>query len=160
MGLDRFRRPIIGVWLIAALLLSGCSARMPPSSGVTERGGAAVPEVSPTPDLEAADRAAELENLDAETEIFSNTIRWATASEQENFGYDVYRAEHPEGPFERINVEVIEGGGTVDDTRRYEFEDLTIDPRKTYYYYVESISFSGVREAFTPVGKAPPKIDS
>ena len=34
-----------------------------------------------------------------------------------------------------------------------------IDPRRTYYYYVESISMDGVRERFTPVGKAGPKIE-
>ena len=91
-------------------------------------------------------------------EAYQNTIKWSTASELDNFGYDVYRGENPDGPFERINPDVIEGAGTTDEPTRYRFVDDAIDPRKTYYYYVESISLAGVRERFTPVGKAPPKV--
>lgn len=91
-------------------------------------------------------------------ETYKNTVKWATASELDNFGYDVYRAESSEGPFVRVSASVIEGGGTTDEVRRYEFVDDTIDPHKTYYYYVESISMSGERERFTPVGKVGPKI--
>jgi hypothetical protein len=94
---------------------------------------------------------------DAE-ENYSNRIKWKTASELNNFGYDVYRGDSPEGPFERLNPEVIEGAGTTDVSTAYEYVDRTIDPYGTYYYYVESISMNGVRERFTPIGKAPPKI--
>lgn len=91
-------------------------------------------------------------------EVFENTIKWSTASEVDNFGFDVYRSESKEGPFVRINEQVIEGAGTTDEPRYYEFVDATIDPRKTYFYYVESISMSGTREQFTPIGKASPKV--
>ncbi len=89
---------------------------------------------------------------------YDNTIKWATASEVDNFGFDVYRGDSPDGPFERLNAETIEGGGTTDEPRNYKFIDDTIDPYKTYYYYVEAISMNSVRERFTPVGKAGPKI--
>ncbi len=91
-------------------------------------------------------------------ETHSNRVKWKTASELNNFGYDVYRGESPEGPFERINPEVIEGAGTTDEPTAYVYVDRTIDPYKTYYYYVESISMNGDRELFTPIGKAGPKI--
>ena len=90
--------------------------------------------------------------------VYRNTVKWATASEVDNFGYDVYRGESEDGPFERINPEVIEGAGTSDEPNHYRYVDDTIDPRKTYFYYVESIAMSGVRERFTPIAKAPPKI--
>jgi hypothetical protein len=96
--------------------------------------------------------------VEEEAEDFKNTIKWSTASEVDNFGYDVYRSESEDGPFERINSEVIEGAGTTDEVSRYEFIDRSIDPRTTYYYYVESISMSGERERFTPIAKVPPKI--
>ena len=91
-------------------------------------------------------------------ERLENTIRWATASEVDNFGFDVYRSESEEGPFVRLNEEIIEGAGTADEPQHYEFVDASIEPHKTYYYYVESISMSGDRERFTPVGEAPPKV--
>ena len=49
-----------------------------------------------------------------------NVIRWATASEKDSFGYDVYRGLAEEGPFERINPEPIAGAGTTDIPQRYE----------------------------------------
>jgi len=91
-------------------------------------------------------------------ETWSNTIKWSTASEVDNFGYDIYRGESPEGPFLRLTEEPIEGAGTSDEVSRYEFVDQTIAPEKTYYYYIESISMAGVRERFTPVAKKKPKI--
>ncbi len=81
----------------------------------------------------------------------SNTIKWSTASEVENFGYDVFRGDKEEGPFTRLNAKNIAGAGTVDEPRAYEYVDATIEAGKTYWYYVESISLAGVREKFTPV---------
>jgi hypothetical protein len=81
----------------------------------------------------------------------SNTIKWSTASEVENFGYDVFRGDKEEGPFTRLNTKTIAGAGTVDEPRAYQFVDATIEVGKAYWYYVESISLAGVREKFTPV---------
>lgn len=92
-----------------------------------------------------------------ETEKPKHTLRWSTASEVENFGFDVYRAEKEEGPFERITKEPIPGAGTVDEPSYYQYADEAIDPTKTYWYYVESISTRGEREQFTPIYKAGPK---
>jgi hypothetical protein len=94
----------------------------------------------------------------ASTAALSNTIRWTTASEVDNFGFDVYRGESTDGPFRRLNATPIEGGGTTDEPRAYAFVDDTIEPHRTYYYYVESISMSGERQRFTPIGKADPKL--
>jgi hypothetical protein len=87
----------------------------------------------------------------------SNKLKWSTATETENFGYDVYRGDSEEGPFTRITEEVIPGAGTSDLPSYYEFVDDSIEPGRAYYYYVESISMSGVRERFTPVIRARPK---
>ncbi|MEM1203250.1 MAG: hypothetical protein AAGN66_08480 [Acidobacteriota bacterium] len=87
----------------------------------------------------------------------NNKLKWSTASEVDNFGYDIYRALDEEGPFERITARPLPGHGTTDETSHYEFIDDAIDPTRTYYYYVESISVDGVRERFTPVIKAKAK---
>lgn len=84
----------------------------------------------------------------------TNTIRWSTASEQNNFGFNVYRADQEDGPFTKLNEKPIAGSGTTDNTKKYAFVDDTIEAGKAYYYYVESISLDGVRERFTPVIKA------
>ena len=87
----------------------------------------------------------------------ANTARWTTASEQDSFGFDVFRGDSEDGEFTKLTAEPILGAGTSDETHKYEFRDDTIDPCKAYWYYVEGISTSGKHERFTPVFRAPPK---
>lgn len=88
-----------------------------------------------------------------------NTLRWSTASEVDNFGFDIYRAESEDGPFDRLNDSPVPGAGTSDVPTYYEYIDDTIDPDRGYFYYVESISIHGDREKFTPTYRAAPKND-
>ncbi len=84
---------------------------------------------------------------------YNKTIRWATASEVDNFGYDIFRGLSEDGPFERITEEPIAGAGTTDEPSYYTHVDEGLDPSVDYYYYIESISMHGVRERFTPIQK-------
>jgi opacity protein-like surface antigen len=84
----------------------------------------------------------------------ANTARWTTASEENTFGYDVYRGDSEDGKFVRITKKPVLGNGTTSETHKYEFVDDTIDPCKEYWYYVEEISTSGDRAKFTTVFKA------
>ena len=88
-------------------------------------------------------------NVAKESRLFNN-IKWKTASEQENFGYDIYRADSEEGEYKIVNEDTLEGAGTTVDESKYEFHDDNIDPCEIYYYYIESIAMNGTREAFTP----------
>ena len=87
----------------------------------------------------------------------ANTARWTTASEQDNFGFDVYRSDSENGEFAKLTKDPILGAGTSDETHKYEYRDDRIDPCKEYWYYVEGISTNGTREKFTPTFRAPPK---
>lgn len=86
-----------------------------------------------------------------------NAVTWSTATEVDNFGFDVYRATEADGPFTRLTAEPIAGAGTSDEPHDYRFVDATIAAGQVYYYYVESISMSGERERFTPIFAAPAK---
>lgn len=86
-----------------------------------------------------------------------NRLKWSTASEVDNFGFDIYRSTSEEGPFERLTSQPIPGAGTVDEPRYYEYKDTAIDPGVEYFYYVESISVDGIREKFSPIIRAPAK---
>jgi len=119
---------------VAIVLAAPAAAQQPPAPPPA---GAPVTSASPKP--------------------LNNAIKWSTASEVENFGYDVYRADKEDGPWVRINAKPIPGAGTLDEPRYYQYVDTDIDPTRGYFYYVESISLKGVREKFTPVIKAPPK---
>jgi hypothetical protein len=125
-------------------LTAGCSSTAPKAAPV------APPTAPPAAPVASAAPEAPADEL-------KNTIRWATASEINNFGYDVYRGDTEEGPFVRLTPSPILGAGTTDETQRYEFVDKNIEPGRDYFYYVESISIDGERERFTPVSKVPAK---
>ena len=87
----------------------------------------------------------------------SNNVKWVTASELNNFGFDVMRGDSEEGPFTKINEHTIPGAGSSDTPNNYGFVDETIEAGKVYWYYVESISMSGQREKFTPTFQSKPR---
>lgn len=90
-------------------------------------------------------------------ERLANTPKWSLASEQDNFGFDVFRGDTEKGEFAKLNKDPILGAGTTDETQKYSWRDDTIDPCKDYWYYVESISTTGVREKMTPTFRAAAK---
>ena len=146
----------------ACLLVLGSAAAaismMACGSGGTaapmESAANAAPAATPTPSTSTADPAA----TPAPTPPYRNTVRWSTASEVDNFGYDVYRGTSPDGPFERITADPIPGAGTTDEPQKYSFVDDKIDPYQVYFYYVEAISLAGVRARFTPIIPSKPKL--
>ncbi|MGB0132787.1 hypothetical protein [Dokdonella sp.] len=93
----------------------------------------------------------------ASEERLANTPKWSLASEQDNFGFDVFRGDTEEGEFIKLNENPILGAGTTDETQKYQYRDDSIDPCREYWYYVESISTDGVREKMTPTFKAAAK---
>ena len=141
-SLRSWRHALPFIWVLALIVFGG-------ACGSTVGSGVVLPEKRPATDSTATAAAKE---------VHTNKVRWKTASELDNFGFDVYRSESPDGPFARINTEIIEGAGTSDEVHAYEFVDDMIDPHKPYYYYVESISMSGERERFTPIANAPAKL--
>ena len=163
--------------LLSTLTVAACSAGAKPaaapapqaepaaSASAPSEGAAGAPPSSPASGAEGSNLIGnptgavlpkDAKPMEATVEI-KNTIRWSTASEVENFGYDVYRGEAEEGPFVRLTAKPIPGAGTSDEPHKYAYVDKDIDPTKDYWYYVESVSYSGVRERFTPVQKAKAK---
>jgi hypothetical protein len=128
--------------LAAAVMALSCSTSTPPAP--------TQPDAQPVVENEKS----------APQEPLVNTIRWTTASEVENFGFDIYRSTNEDGPFERITKDPIPGAGTTDEPQSYVYVDDTIDPSQGYYYYLESISMQGMRERFSPINYSPPKLNS
>lgn len=133
--------------LLAVLLLLACLV-----------GCAQPPADAPADPAPATPATAGSSAPEATPETYSNTIRWRTASEVDNFGFDVYRGATEEGPFTRLTESPIDGAGTTDEPTSYSFVDDTIDPEQAYWYYVESISMNNSREKFTPTYCAKPKV--
>jgi hypothetical protein len=82
-----------------------------------------------------------------------NTLRWSTASENDNYGFDIYRSAAEDGPFETINERPVAGAGTTNLPQDYEYVDQDVTAGTAYYYYIESISMTGRRERVTPTAR-------
>ncbi len=129
------------------------TSQAPAGSAPDTSAQASTPPAAPqVPVGQCGDQSA----IEADQRI-ANTPKWSTASELENFGFDVYRGDSEEGEFVRLTQSPIQGAGTSDEPHSYSYRDDSIDPCKDYWYYVESISTSGGREKFTPTFRAPAK---
>ncbi len=78
-------------------------------------------------------------------------IAWRLQTQQNVYGFNVYRAETENGPWIRVNKEIIPGDDTTSLPHTYEFYDKGLEVGKRYYYYVEEITFDGKTEKITPV---------
>ena len=149
---------------LCLFLLAGCdqpAPDSPPASTATPAPAESTPAPASAPTETATVKAPEGTCGDQSAlpsdQRLANTPKWTLASEPDNFGFDVFRGDSEEGEFTKLNKEPILGAGTTDESSRYSWRDDSIDPCKDYWYYVESISTSGVREKMTPTFKAPAK---
>jgi hypothetical protein len=83
-------------------------------------------------------------------------IEWVTGSEYNTVGFNIYRAEQAEGPFERLNDQLIPAEGGMTGGGQYRFLDETVTAGRSYYYILEDIEYSGQTERHEPiVGQSP-----
>lgn len=153
--------------LALTVLIAALCACAPSPSDTAAPAPAATPAPAAAPTPEAPPVAAAEKEIPEGTcgdqsglapdQRVANTVRWTTASEQDNFGFDVYRGDSEHGDFTKLTKDPILGAGTSDETHKYEYRDDSIDPCTAYWYYVEGISTNGTREKFTPTFRAPPK---
>jgi len=79
------------------------------------------------------------------------TVEWTTASELDTAGFNVYRAENPEGPFVRVNDHLIPASPDPLIGGSYVFTDTDVAAGHTYYYQLEDVETSGTTTRHGPV---------
>lgn len=80
-------------------------------------------------------------------------IEWSTESELDIAGYNLLRAESPEGPFTRINPQVIPPAADPLTGGDYAYEDADLRPGVTYYYILEDLEVSGGVNQHGPIAQ-------
>lgn len=70
-------------------------------------------------------------------------LHWITASETENYGFQLWRADSEQGHYVKVTSELIEGAGTTSSEHRYEFLDTDVTKGATYFYKLQDIDYSG-----------------
>jgi hypothetical protein len=94
--------------------------------------------------------------LSSFTAVFDGEVpilHWLTASEINNGGWNVYRAQSNDiSESMQVNPELIQGQGTVTSYTSYEFFDLCgYNFDRTYFYWLESVDYNTLTEIYGPI---------
>ena len=96
-----------------------------------------------------------LSNFTAEFINNTPTIYWETESEVDNIGWNVYRNDEEEFSSSfLVTSEMIPGNGTTTELSYYNFkDDSSFEIGQTYYYWLESIDYSGISQVYSRVAQ-------
>ena len=85
------------------------------------------------------------------------SIYWATASETDVNGFNIYRNTDDDfGTATKINADLISGHGTTSEPKEYSFiDDNPVVFETTYYYWLESIDFGGETHVYASISLTP-----
>lgn len=87
----------------------------------------------------------ELTSFDGVVDGSDVNLRWETASETNNAGFDVEFSDSADGGFSKIGF--VQGHGVTDATQRYQFNhDVSGFEGKTVYYRLKQVDFDGAFE--------------
>ncbi len=83
----------------------------------------------------------------------SAILNWTTQSEDNNLGWNVYRSLSENlGQANQVNYDIISGAGTTTEPTHYVFNDINeLENNTTYWYWLESTSYSGETDVLGPV---------
>ncbi|MBI4790624.1 MAG: hypothetical protein HY782_26645, partial [Chloroflexi bacterium] len=79
------------------------------------------------------------------------TVQWTTASEVNTAGFNLYRGERKEGPFTKINPQLIPASNDSLVGGKYRFQDANVTPGQTYYYQLEDVETGGATTRHGPI---------
>ena len=92
------------------------------------------------------------------------TLYWTTQSETNNAGWNIYRGETNEALSNEetyqlnLSLGLIPGSGTTSEPTDYCFEDVfPIYQGTTYFYWLESVDYSGDTEIYGPISLTIPE---
>jgi hypothetical protein len=99
--------------------------------------------------------AVELQSFEARGCDGAVDLRWTTASEIDNLGFHLHRAERPEGPFDRITPSLIPGLGSSPTGSSYRYVDAPLPNGTAVHYELEDIDTGGHGTRHGPVTATP-----
>ena len=73
-------------------------------------------------------------------------LKWITASETDNAGFNILRSQTKDRAFVKVNPTLILGAGTTAEQNTYTWTDTTAKPNVAYYYRIEDVSLDGNRQ--------------
>jgi hypothetical protein len=82
-------------------------------------------------------------------------VAWETAMEVDNVGFNLYRSTSVDGPYARLNGDLIPSQSPGDASgATYTWLDDEVQPGVTYYYKLEDVEVGGTRTMHGPVSSS------
>ncbi|MCS7222379.1 MAG: hypothetical protein RML36_04230 [Anaerolineae bacterium] len=78
-------------------------------------------------------------------------VEWSTETEVNTIGFNLYRSESPEGPFIRVNDQLIPSSPDPLVGGHYVYTDTQVVAGRTYYYELEDVEANGVSTRHGPI---------
>lgn len=85
------------------------------------------------------------------------TVEWRTETEINAAGFNVYRASSVDGPYSKLNDELIPGEGGPTSGASYVYVDDNVQPGTTYYYRLEDIELDNSAVQHPPLEFTAPR---
>jgi hypothetical protein len=87
------------------------------------------------------------------------TLKWTTASEVNNLGFIIKRAQSVNGPYLEIaaytNYKELEGSGNTSQETNYVFSDKSVFNGVTYWYELIDVDVNGIQTVHRPISAVP-----
>lgn len=120
---------------------------LPPPVPVPEAPGDAVPaDAAAEPPASPAGQTGPSGEVGARAKL-----TWRVRREDQVYGFLVYRSEDRSGPYVRVGSIVRAAKAATGQVRGYEFVDRDVEPGRTYHYYVDTVTRSGLKQRLTGV---------
>ena len=78
-------------------------------------------------------------------------IEWATGTELNTAGFNLYRSEQADGPYVKINAQLVPASNDSIVGGKYQYDDPNVVPGRTYYYQLEDVEYSGIATRHGPI---------
>lgn len=86
-------------------------------------------------------------------------INWTTATEVNTAGFNLYRSENRDGPYVRINPQLIPASPSALTGSVYQYQDNTASSGKAYFYQLEDVELNGTSARHGPIALNVPAPD-
>ncbi len=107
--------------------------------------------------VQSADQAlpVELTSFTASAANGVVTLNWNTASEIDNIGFAVYRADEEDGSYEKLadynDFNSLRGLGTSSTGKAYSYTDRNVTESQSYWYLLKDIDNNGISTDHGPI---------
>ena len=77
-------------------------------------------------------------------------ISWATETEFDTAGFNIYRSDTIDGEFKQVNAQLLPGRAEAAAGASYSWEDKNAEPGRSYFYQLEDVEYDNTRTLHEP----------